>query len=142
MRRTIEAVALMLAAVPTYAQRGYPQIETVYPGAVSRGKTTEVLVSGHFNFRDPVRVVFDSDGIGASITGWKELPEAMGYRKTGFPRHGVTLKVTASVQTRLKVGSRHSCPPWRPGRPVFQEERRKQMAFEMIDCEIRFAKTD
>src|ERR1700682_3590007 len=96
MRRIIEVVALILAASPAYAQSGYPQIETVYPGAVTRGKTTEVSVSGHFNFRDPVGAVFDSDGISASIEDWKELPEAKGYRKTGFPRHGVTLKVTVA----------------------------------------------
>jgi hypothetical protein len=96
MRRIVEVIALIAAALPARAQRGYPQIETVFPGAVTRGKTTEVIISGHFNFRDPVRVVFDSDGISATIEGWKELPEAKGYRKTGFPRHGVTMKVTVA----------------------------------------------
>jgi hypothetical protein len=96
MRRTIEVVALILAAIPAHAQRGYPQIETVFPGAVTRGTTTEVLVTGHFSFRDPVRVVFDQQGISASIAGSKQLPEAKGYRKTGFPRDGVSLKVTVA----------------------------------------------
>jgi hypothetical protein len=96
MRRIVEVIALIASTLPAYAQRGYPQIETVFPGAVTRGRTTEVEVSGHFNFRDPVRVVFDSDGITATIERWKELPEAKGYRKTGFPRHGVTMKVTVA----------------------------------------------
>src|SRR5215813_3881436 len=96
MRRIVEVIALVAATLPAYAQRGYPQLETVFPGAVTLGTTTEVQVSGHFNFRDPVRVVFDTDGINATIEGWKELPEAKGYRKTGFPRHGITMKVTVA----------------------------------------------
>src|SRR5262245_25704505 len=100
MRRIIEVVFLILAAAGmpggAWAQRGYPQIEMVYPGAVSRGTTTEVLVSGHFSLRDPLRAIFEGEGISASVTGWKQLPEAKGYRKTGFPRDGVTLKVTVA----------------------------------------------
>ena len=59
MRRITECFLVLLAIGPIWAQRGYPQIEMVYPGAVSRGKTSEVLVAGHYNFREPMRVLFE-----------------------------------------------------------------------------------
>jgi len=96
MRRTIEVCALFLAAVPLHAERGYPQIEMVSPGAVSRGTTTDVLVAGRYILRDPVSVLFAGEGISAAIAGWKELPVAKGARASRFPREGVTLRVTVA----------------------------------------------
>src|SRR5262249_30145139 len=87
---------VILSVLPVCAQRGYPQIEMVYPGAVSRGTTTEVLVAGHYSFRDPIKVLFEGTGVTASIAGWKEMPAAQNQRKNHFPREGVTLKIAVA----------------------------------------------
>ncbi len=99
MRRTTLELLIVIGflnALPAFAERGYPQIEMVYPGAVSRGKTTEVLVAGHYNFRDPVGVVFEGEGVTGTIAGWKEMPVPKNARVNRFPREGVTLKITVA----------------------------------------------
>lgn len=98
MRRSnflVGLTTLLLSASSLLADRGHPRIETVFPGAVTRGKTTEVWVTGRYNFRDAVRVLVEGEGVTATVMEWKDLadPQTPKEKRPQFDREAVKLKV-------------------------------------------------
>ncbi len=92
------AFLLLFGSSQGLAQRGYPRIETVYPGAVTRGKTTEVLLRGRYNLKEANRVLFSGDGVSASIVDWSELenPQPAKNKLPVFPPETLRIKVTVA----------------------------------------------
>ncbi len=92
------ACLLLLGPIRGLAQRGYPRIETVYPGAVSRGETTEVLLRGRYNLKEATRVLFEGDGISASVGDWSELENLKPAKNKlpEFPTETLRIKVTVA----------------------------------------------
>ena len=90
--------SFLLSWAPVYAQRGYPSIETVYPGAVTRGQTTEVFLRGRYNLREAYRVLFEGDDITATVLDWQDLSDPeKGKEKPGtYGPEGLRLRVTAA----------------------------------------------
>ena len=103
--RRINAVlglaTLALGVVPVAAERGYPRIETVFPGAVSRGKTTEVMLTGRYNLKETCRVVFEGTGISATVGEWTDLsdPSQPKEKHRAFEREGLKIKITVAADT-------------------------------------------
>ena len=99
MRQSLNAV-LLLAVAPAWAERGYPRIETVFPGAVTRGTSTEVFLTGRYNLREATRVIFDRPGVSASVAEWQDLSDPAGGKKPAqFPREGLRIKILAAPDT-------------------------------------------
>lgn len=95
-------VAVLLAALPAAAQRGYPRIETVYPGAVARGETTEVLLRGRYNLQHAEQILFDGGGISAAIGEWsaEEVTEPPQNKLPVFATELLRIKVTVAADAR------------------------------------------
>ena len=89
---------LLLGTVRGLAQRGYPRIETVYPGAVTRGTTTEVQLRGRYNLKKANQILFDGDGISASVVDWSALPnpEPAKNKLPVFPYEILRIEVTVA----------------------------------------------
>src|SRR5262245_16324074 len=89
---------LLLGATTCSAQRGYPRINTVFPGAVSQGTTTEVTLTGHYNFKEAYKVVFEGEGVSAEIGEWMDLSSQERTRTTPaqFKLEGLRLKITVA----------------------------------------------
>ena len=92
------AFLLLFGSIQGLAQRGYPRIETVYPGAVTRGKTTEVLLRGRYNLKEVNRVLFSGDGVSAIVVDWSELenPQPAKNKLPVFPSETLRIKVTVA----------------------------------------------
>ncbi len=100
MRKLPNVALLLLAAAPACAERGYPRIETVFPGAVTRGTSTEVFLTGRYNLREATRVIFDRPGVSATVVEWQDLSDPAGSKKPAqFPREGLRIKVLAAPDT-------------------------------------------
>src|SRR5437870_3440849 len=65
---TCGAAAAALIAGPAGAQTGYPMIISAYPVGLQRGQTTEVTVTGRYNFAGAYGAQFESPGLTAEIT--------------------------------------------------------------------------
>ena len=92
------ACLVLFGPAPGLAQRGYPRIETVYPGAVTRGETAEVVLQGRYNLRDATRVLFDETGITSTIIDWsqREITEPAQNKLPVFPLETLRIKVTVA----------------------------------------------
>jgi hypothetical protein len=92
------ACLLLFGPVGGFAQRGYPRIETVYPGAVTRGETAEILLRGRYNLKQASRVLFDGEGITATILDWSQLEIAKPAQNKlpEFPPETLRIKVTVA----------------------------------------------
>ncbi|MDA1313803.1 MAG: PPC domain-containing protein [Acidobacteria bacterium] len=99
-RLLLGALACLLLVGPSrgFAQRGYPRIETIYPGAVTRGTTTEVLLQGRYNLKEASRIVFDGEGVSASVVDWseREITEPAKNKLPEFPTETLRIKVTVA----------------------------------------------
>src|SRR6476660_2332494 len=89
---------LLLGATWGLAQRGYPRINTVFPGAVSQGTTTEVTLTGHYNLKEAYKVRFEGEGLSAEVGEWMELSSQERTRSTPaqFKLEGLRLKITVA----------------------------------------------
>ena len=89
---------VLLGATWGLAQRGYPRINTVFPGAVSQGTTTEVTLTGHYNLKEAYKVVFEGEGLSAKIGEWIDLSGQERTRSTPaqFKLEGLRLKITVA----------------------------------------------
>jgi hypothetical protein len=98
VRKIIRPVWLLFLVVPLWGQRGYPRIETIFPGAVERGTTTEVSLTGRYNLRDAYRVLFADHGVSATVLGWSDLadPAVPDEKRKPFELEGLKLKITVS----------------------------------------------
>lgn len=95
----VSLTLVLLAVAPLSAQRGYPRIETIYPGAVARGASTEVLLTGRYNLRDSVRVVFDRPGVTAAVGEWRDLadPSIPAEKRKPFERESLRIQVSVDA---------------------------------------------
>ena len=97
--RLAPALLLAFTAVsaprPAAAQTGYPMVISVFPVGCQRGKTTEITVSGQFNFAGAYGTLFDRPGVTAEIVAPNPPP------KEGKSQDAVRP---------------HSRPPFRPAR--------------------------
>ena len=84
-----------LAPRPAAAQTGYPMVISVYPVGCQRGKTTEITVSGQFNFAGAYGTLFDRPGVTAEIVPPNPPP------KDPKSYDAVTLKVTVAPDAPL-----------------------------------------
>ena len=91
---------LLLGATTCLAQRGYPRINTVFPGALSRGTTTEVMLTGHYNLKEAYKVVFEGEGLSAEVGEWMDLSgqERTRSTPTQFKLEGLRLKITVAKE--------------------------------------------
>ena len=89
---------LLLGATWGLAQRGYPRINTVFPGAVSQGTTTEVALTGHYNLKEAYKVRFEGEGLSAEVGEWMDLSSQERTRSTPaqFKLEGLRLKITVA----------------------------------------------
>ena len=89
---------LLLGATTCLAQRGYPRINTVFPGALSQGTTTEVTLTGHYNLKETYKVVFEGEGLSAEVGEWMDLSDQERTRSTPaqFKLEGLRLKITVA----------------------------------------------
>ena len=89
----------LIPALSLWSQRGYPRIETVFPGAVARGASTEVMLMGRYNLRESTRVLFDHPGVTATIVEWQDLadPNVRADKRQPFEREGLRIKVEAAA---------------------------------------------
>lgn len=93
--------AALCASLPAAAERGNAWIQSVFPGAVSRGKTTEVTLVGRYILSDAYRVMFEGSGVSAAIGEWTEVPDLKrpkplpGDRRR-FENEELKLKVTVA----------------------------------------------
>ncbi|MGV3720468.1 MAG: pre-peptidase [Actinomycetota bacterium] len=89
-------ILLLCALAPAaHAQTGYPMITSAYPLGCRRGETTQVTVSGSFNFAGAYGTLFESNGLSAEV-----VPPAMPL-KAGQAQNQVTLKVTVAPDAPL-----------------------------------------
>lgn len=95
MRRFVSCLCLLFAAGLLWGQRGYPRVETVFPGAVARGTATEVTLTGRYNLSESTRILFDRPGISASIIEWQDLGDTRlpADKRKPFEREGLRIKV-------------------------------------------------
>ncbi len=89
---------LLLGATTCLAQRGYPRINTVFPGALSQGTTTEVTLTGHYNLKETYKVAFEGEGLSAEVGEWIDLSDQERTRSTPaqFKLEGLRLKITVA----------------------------------------------
>src|SRR3712207_3432326 len=87
-------LALVLLTLPALAQTSYPMLISVYPVGCQRGKTTEITVTGRYNFAGAYGALFESKGLTAEV-----VPPAMA--DAGKAVDTVTLKVTAAADAPL-----------------------------------------
>jgi hypothetical protein len=80
---------------PAAAQTGYPMIISVFPVGCQRGKTTEITVSGQYNFAGAYGSLFATPGVSAEI-----VPLSTPL-KAGQSQDVVTLKVTVAPDAPL-----------------------------------------
>ncbi len=101
MRQFASCLLLLLPAVPLLGQRGYPRIETVFPGAVARGSSTEVMLTGRYNLRESTRVLFDHPGVTGAIVEWQDLGDTKlpAEKRKPFEREGLRIKVEVAADT-------------------------------------------
>lgn len=105
MRKAIRlGIALslpLLSLSPAHGQRGYPRVETVFPGAVSRGATTDVLLTGSYNLRDAYRILFEGEGVSASVVQWLDMadPNVPKEKRKPFEPEGLKLRITVAKDT-------------------------------------------
>lgn len=92
-------LVLLASAVLAPAQRGYPRIETVFPGAVATGSSTEVMLRGRYNLRESTRVSFDRPGVTAKVLEWMDLGELAvpAAKRKPFEAEGLRLKVDVAA---------------------------------------------
>lgn len=95
MPRFARILVLLPLCSSAWGQRGYPRIETVFPGAVARGSTTEVMLAGRYNLRESTRVVFDQRGISATVVEWLDMGDTSPppAKRKPFEREGLRIKV-------------------------------------------------
>ena len=98
MRRCANYLLLLIPALSLWSQRGYPRIETVFPGAVARGASTEVMLMGATTCAR-VRALFDHPGVTATIVEWQDLadPNVRADKRQPFEREGLRIKVEAAA---------------------------------------------
>jgi hypothetical protein len=87
-------IVLALAAAPAGAQTSYPMVTHVTPVAVQRGTTGDVTVEGQMNFGGAYKVLFEGDGLSATV--------AAGATANG-PTRSVKLKLTVAPDAALGV---------------------------------------
>jgi hypothetical protein len=82
-----------------WGQRGYPRIETVYPGAVARGASIEVMLTGRYNLRESTRVLFERPGITGTVIEWQDLGDTKltADKRQPFEREGLRIKVQTAA---------------------------------------------
>jgi hypothetical protein len=96
MRKSLLLFALVCGlAPPVRAQTGYPMIISTYPLGCRRGETTEVTVTGRYNFAGAYGTLFHSPGITAEIVPPNPPPAA------GKSQDTVTLKVKVAPDAPL-----------------------------------------
>jgi hypothetical protein len=100
-------LALLMAAVtaPAAAQRGYPRVETVYPGAVTRGTTAEVFLRCRYNVREAYRLLFDRPGVTAEVLEWQDLsdPGVPKEKRQPFEPEGLRISVQVARDAPLGI---------------------------------------
>lgn len=101
MRLFASCWLLLAPALSLWGQRGYPRIETVFPGAVARGATTDVMLTGRYNLRESTRILFDRPGVTATIVEWQALGDTKlpAGKRQPFEREGLSIKVTVAADT-------------------------------------------
>ncbi len=87
---------LPLICATATGQRGYPRVDTVFPGAVQRGTTTEVFLTGRFNFREAYRLLFSGEGVSGEVLEWKDLRDPKDKKFPDFPREWRHVKITVA----------------------------------------------
>jgi len=106
---------LFLVATTCLAQRGYPRINTVFPGALGQGTTTEVTLTGHYNLKEAYKVVFEGEGLSAEVGEWMDLSGQERTRSTPaqFKLEGLRLKITVAKDAvpgvrQFRIGTKGS----------------------------------
>src|SRR3712207_5245313 len=87
-------VAWIFLTLPVLAQTSYPMLISVYPVGCQRGKTTEVTVTGRYNFAGAYGALFEGKGLSAEV-----VPPTMA--EMGKPIDTITLKITAAADAPL-----------------------------------------
>jgi hypothetical protein len=85
---------LVLLTLPVLAQTSYPMLISVYPVGCQRGKTTEITVTGRYNFAGAYGALFEGKGLSAEV-----VTPAMA--EMGKAVDAVTLKITAAPDAPL-----------------------------------------
>jgi len=96
MRKCLLSILLLCGiASGAHAQTGYPMITSAYPLGCRRGETTQVTVSGSFNFAGAYGSLFETAGVTAEV-----VPPATPL-KAGQVQNEVTLRVTVAPDAPL-----------------------------------------